>query len=295
MCLSQGVLTCVCLSQDVLTSNKASMAAMQAEQAETKDSVRQLKVSRLLWVGGWGGASAQPMCTAGRVLTDLSTSVKSHNGVLQAQKLKVPPGLRSSCPSVTYVWICCTGTAFSPGLAQLAERWRAGHAWGCKWHPMLGPSPHSRGTMMPDVDGDSSVCPARCHRGCWSLCIETSSWTIWNTSQVLTLCGLPAWMTRSFFDFVEMLTAGKWAEENHLLNLKKSVTPLIMSCMSSCSTATSSGENCVVGTVLHPFEFALKCSCEETFVCWGGGGGVVTRATSTNIPGSSWHKPPTRY
>ena len=91
-------------------------------------------------------------------------------------------------------------------------------------------------------------------------------------------------MTRSFFDFVEMLAAGKRAEENHLLNLKKLVTPLVMSCMSSCNTATSSGENCAVGTVLHPFEYALKCSCEETFVCLGE---VLTRATSTNIPGSS--------
>ena len=45
MCLSQGVLTCVSLSQDVLMSNKASMAGVQAELAETKDSVRQLKVS----------------------------------------------------------------------------------------------------------------------------------------------------------------------------------------------------------------------------------------------------------
>ena len=102
MCLSQGVLTCVSLSQDVLMSNKASMAGVQAELAETKDSVRQMKVSRLL--GGWGvggGASAQPMCTAGHVLTDLSTSVKSCYGVLQVRKLKAPPGLRSSCPSAT--------------------------------------------------------------------------------------------------------------------------------------------------------------------------------------------------
>ena len=41
------------MSQSVLKSNKESMTAMQAEMVDTKDSIRQLKVSSILSFGTW--------------------------------------------------------------------------------------------------------------------------------------------------------------------------------------------------------------------------------------------------
>ena len=138
LCLSQDVLSCVSLSQGVLTcvswgvlthvfvsrcadlcfsvagcaDEQQGLHGSYADRAGRNQGLCQTTEGEQTSLGGGGGASAQPMCTAGRVLTDLSTSVKSRNGVLQAQKLKVLPGLRSSCPSATNC--CCFLSRLGP-------------------------------------------------------------------------------------------------------------------------------------------------------------------------------------